>query len=108
MSARKHRAILCLVAIFLAAGVFRPAAAAELQPGEYACAGSGGRLLIGLGFRLIGDGTYTDLGGRNAGTVSYDGSNILFAGGHLAGQVGRNVRSGTNFEISGISCSLRR
>jgi hypothetical protein len=108
MSAHKRRAVLYLVAVLLAAGVLRPAAAAELQPGEYACAGSGGRLLIGLGFRLNGDGSYTDLGGRNTGTVSYNGSNIMFAGGHLAGQVGRNVRAGTNFEISGISCSLRR
>ena len=82
-----------------------PSGAAELQAGEYACAGSGGRLLIGLGFKLRGDGTYTDLDGKSAGRVVYEGTNLRFVGGHLDGQVGRNVRGGTNFEINTISCS---
>ena len=81
-----------------------PASAAGLQPGEYACAGSG-RILIGLGFKLDANGSYTDLDGKNAGRVVESGGNISFVGGHLAGQVGRNVRGGTNFEIGAISCS---
>jgi hypothetical protein len=95
----------CLIAIFLA-GAGIPARAAGLQPGEYACAGSGGRILIGLGFKLLADGTYTDLDGKTSGRVVYDGPNVSFLGGHLDGQVGRNVRDGTNFEINTISCSL--
>ncbi|MGH6663792.1 MAG: hypothetical protein ACREB2_02655 [Pseudolabrys sp.] len=81
------------------------ASAAELRPGEYACAGSGGRILIGLGFKLKSDGSYTDLDGKNAGRVSLSGTNVTFTGGHLNGYVGTNVRGGTNFEIHSISCS---
>src|SRR6476469_545301 len=89
-------------------GLSAPAGAAGLQPGEYACAGSGGTILIGLGFRLGADGTYTDLDGKSRGRVTYsaDGTSITFVGGHLDGQRGRNVRNGgRNFEINTISCS---
>ena len=82
-----------------------PASAAGLQPGEYACAGSGGTILIGLGFKLKADGSYTDLDGKESGRVVASGDGIAFVGGHLAGQKGRNVRGGTNFEIGVISCS---
>jgi len=102
MHAWRPALYLAIAVLALAAG---PVQAAGLQPGEYACAGSGGRILIGLGFRLNADGTYTDLGGRSAGRVEFSGSNVRFIGGHLTGQVGTNVRGGTNFEINGISCS---
>jgi hypothetical protein len=92
-----------LAAVVMGAGL-APAGAAGLPPGEYACAGSGGRVLIGLGFKLLVDGSYTDLDGKNAGRVVEQGASISFVGGHLAGQVGRNVR-GTSFEIGSISCS---
>jgi hypothetical protein len=82
-----------------------PAAAAGLKAGEYACAGSGGRILIGLGFKLNANGTYTDLDGKNSGKVAFEGSSVRFVGGHLDGQVGRNVRGDSNFEINMISCS---
>jgi hypothetical protein len=82
-----------------------PAAAAGLKAGEYACAGSGGTILIGLGFKLNANGTYTDLDGKSPGRVVYEGSNVRFVGGHLDGQIGRNVRGGENFEINMISCS---
>lgn len=95
-------AFLIVAGLALAA---EPAAAAGLQPGEYACAGSGGTLLIGLGFKLKGDGTYTDLDGKTSGKVVFEGTNVRFVGGHLGGQAGRNVRGGTNFEINMISCS---
>ena len=107
MSIRKQNGIY-LAAFFLILTALGPASAAGLQPGEYACAGSGGRILIGLGFRLQANGTYTDLDGKSSGTVSHNGSNLTFVGGHLAGQVGRNVRGGTNFEIGSVSCSLSR
>jgi hypothetical protein len=107
MSIRKPNSIY-LAAFFLVLTALTPASAAGLQPGEYACAGSGGRILIGLGFRLQANGTYTDLDGKTSGTVSYNGSDLTFVGGHLAGQAGRNVRGGTNFEIGFISCSLSR
>ena len=81
------------------------AGAAELKPGEYACAGSGGRVLIGLGFKLSADGSYTDVDGKDAGRATFSGSNVTFSGGHLNGYVGTNVRCGTNFEIHSISCS---
>ncbi len=99
-----HIGLAAAAALVIMAGSGR-AAAAGLQPGEYACAGSGGTILIGLGFRLRADGSYTDLDGKNAGRVVENGGNISFVGGHLAGQVGRNVRGGTNFEIGTISCS---
>jgi hypothetical protein len=82
-----------------------PAAAAGLQAGEYACAGSGGRILIGLGFKLNADGSYTDLDGKTSGQAEFSGSSVRFLGGHLNGYVGTNVRGGTNFEIHSISCS---
>jgi hypothetical protein len=101
-TARRIRLAAAALCIALGSGA---AGAAGLQPGEYACAGSGGTILIGLGFKLNANGSYTDLDGKNAGRVVESGGNISFVGGHLAGQVGRNVRGGTNFEIGTISCS---
>jgi hypothetical protein len=99
-----RRIWLCAAAVlFIVAGIGR-AGAASLQLGEYACAGSSG-ILIGLGFKLNADGSYTDLDGKGSGRVVESGSNISFVGGHLAGQTGRNVRGGKNFEIGSISCS---
>ena len=82
-----------------------PAAAASLPPGEYACAGSGGTILIGLGFKLNADGSYTDLDGKTSGRAEFSGTSVRFVGGHLDGYVGTNVRGDTNFEIYSISCS---
>jgi hypothetical protein len=79
-------------------------ASAQLAPGGYACSGSSG-ILIGLGFILRGDGTYTDLDRKSAGRVNFNGSTARFVGGHLDGQVARNIRGGRNFEIGSISCS---
>ena len=59
-----RRTTACLIAIILAAAWVGPAGAAGLYPGEYACAGSGGTILIGLGFKLLANGTYTDLNGN--------------------------------------------
>jgi hypothetical protein len=101
---RTWRAPFVLAAVVLVLASV-PAKAAGLRPGEYACAGSGGTILIGLGFILRGDGTYTDLDGKAHGRVVYSGSSVHFVGGHLDGYVGTNVRGGSNFEIHSISCS---
>jgi hypothetical protein len=101
----KLKSAFVIAALTIAACAGGPAAAASLQPGEYACAGSGGTILIGLGFKLAADGSYTDLDGKSAGQAEFNGSSVRFVGGHLDGQTGRNVRGGTNFEIGAISCS---
>jgi hypothetical protein len=78
-----------------------PAAAAQpagLKIGEYACYGSGGRPMIGLGFKVLPGGRYTDLDGKNAGTFVVSGSTVTFRGGHLGGQTGRALQ-GTHFRI---------
>jgi hypothetical protein len=103
-----YRTTFFLSAVFLAAACFQSGAAGGLQAGEYACAGSSGTILIGLGFKLRADGTYTDLDGRTSGKVTYSGSNVTFVGGHLAGQVGHNITGGTSFQIGGIGCSLAK
>ena len=82
-----------------------PVAAANLRPGEYACAGSGGTILIGLGSKLNADGSYTDLDGKTSGRAEFSGTSVRFVDGHLDGYVGTKVRGGTNFEIHSISCS---
>lgn len=101
-SCKTALACLTLAALACVAG---PAGAAGLRPGEYACAGSGGTILIGLGFKLNADGSYTDLDGKTSGRIQFGGSTVRFVGGHLNGYVGTNVRGGTNFEIHTISCS---
>jgi hypothetical protein len=93
-----------LLGIALASAAFGTASAAGLQPGEYTCAGSSG-ILIGLGFILRGDGTYTDLDRKSTGRINFNGTSATFIGGHLDGQVARNIRGGRNFEIGSISCS---
>lgn len=69
-----------------------------LKVGEYACYGSGGRIMAGLGFKVLSGNRYTDLGGGNAGTFTVSGDTIKFRGGHLGGQVGREI-SNYNFKI---------
>jgi hypothetical protein len=69
-----------------------------LKLGEYACYGSGGRIMIGLGFKVTAPGRYTDLDGKNAGSFSISGGKVRFAGGHMAGQVGTMV-GGNDFRI---------
>ena len=81
-------------------------ASSALATGEYACYGSGGTLLIGLGFRSQGNGTYTDLDRKSTGTytIQSGAGTITFHGGHLDGQTGRNLR-GNRFVLgSMVSC----
>ena len=98
---------LWIVAIALACARIGTASAAALQPGEYMCVGSGGSVLIGLGFILRADGSYTDLDGKSAGRINFNGANGTFVGGHLDGEVARNIK-GNSFQIHSASCSRNR
>jgi hypothetical protein len=73
-------------------------APAGLKVGEYACYGVGGRIMIGLGFKVLPDNRYKDLDGKNSGSFSVVGDTVRFRGGHLDGQTGRNLR-GHSFTI---------
>jgi hypothetical protein len=79
-----------------------PAQTSGLKTGEYACF-SGGRVLIGLGFKVTVAGQYTDLDGKSRGRFTVNGSRVEFHGGHLDGQVGSNLNKGT-FQIGAIGC----
>ncbi|MCP3734241.1 hypothetical protein M9979_05040 [Sphingomonas sp. RP10(2022)] len=72
-----------------------------LPDGEYACYGSGMTVLAGLGFKTSG-GTYTDLDGRERGTVTVRGTDVIFTGGHLGGQIGRDLK-GKGFRIGAMA-----
>lgn len=74
-----------------------------LKLGEYACYGSGGEVLIGLGFKVLASNRYTDLDGKEAGSFTVEGDTVTFRGGHLDGQVGRNLRD-YKFNIHSASC----
>jgi hypothetical protein len=95
----------CAAAVFLAGLGLGPGRAAQLDPGEYACAGPGGRILFGLGFNLRADDTYADLGGKTSGRVVYRGSSLAFIGGPLTGRVGRDLRD-DGFELGSARCSV--
>jgi hypothetical protein len=71
---------------------------AGLKVGEYACYGVGGRIMIGLGFKVLAGNRYTNLEGRNPGSFSITGDSVKFRGGHLDGKTGRNLR-GHSFTI---------
>ncbi|MBV9214838.1 MAG: hypothetical protein JO053_01575 [Acidobacteria bacterium] len=73
-----------------------------LKLGEYACYGNGG-LLIGLGFKVLSGGRYTDLDGKGSGSFSISGDTVEFDGGHLDGQVGRNLHD-YKFSIKQADC----
>ena len=75
----------------------------DLKLGEYACYGSGGSILIGLGFKVQAGNRYTDLDGKEHGTFSVSGDTVTFHGGHLDGQVGTGLKD-YKFNIHSISC----
>ena len=91
-----RRYALCATAFCAAmAGLSVPALAAdELKLGEYACYGSGGRHMIGLGFKVLPGGRYTDLDGKEKGRYVIDGSKVVFKGGHMASIEGKNFSKG--------------
>lgn len=73
----------------------------KLYLGEYACYGTGGRLMAGMGFHLLPNGRYYDLDKKRGGTYIYNAQNatITFQEGFLSAQVGRNVKM-TGFQLS--------
>ncbi|HEX8411419.1 MAG TPA: hypothetical protein VF883_21350 [Thermoanaerobaculia bacterium] len=72
---------------------------AGLKVAEYACYGSGGRPMAGLGFKVLSMNRYTDLEGDDTGSFSISGTTVTFRGGHLDGQTGRDLR-GHSFTIA--------
>lgn len=70
----------------------------SLRLGEYACYGSGGRILAGFGFKVLAGGRYTDLDATSSGSYTVEGDTLKFRGGHLDGTVGRALKK-SNFRI---------
>lgn len=70
---------------------------AGLRVGEYACYGSGGRILFG--FKVLAGNRYADLEGSGSGSFSVSGTSVSFRGGSLGGQVGRDLR-GHSFTLA--------
>ena len=93
-----------------------PAGGGGLKIGEYACYGgstgsgsgqlAGGRsvLLIGLGFKVLSGGNYTDLDGKNPGTFTVSGSTVAFQGGIHGGEAGRDLAAGRFVLGSKVVC----
>jgi len=103
----KSLRVLTVVAATAAAFVFATPteAGGGLRMGEYACYGSGGSLLIGLGFRVLDGSHYNDLDGKSPGRYQVSGDSVRFIGGHLDGYVGVDLNGGSfNLSGHGISC----
>jgi hypothetical protein len=85
------------------AALQKPAASknGDLYVGEYACYGTGSRLMAGMGFTLKPNGTYVDLDNKRGGAYTYNAqkATISFSGGFLSGQVGKNVTQ-SGFQLS--------
>lgn len=82
------------------------APAAELHIGEWACYGTGGRLMAGMGFRLQPNGAYVDLDNKRGGRYTHNkaAATLAFQGGFLDGQTGRNLKA-NNLQLSNtVSC----
>ena len=73
----------------------------QLYVGEYACYGTGGRMMTGMGFILLSNGKYYDLDKKRDGSYSYNKqqATIQFTGGFLSGQKGTGVKQ-TGFKLS--------
>lgn len=76
----------------------------ELKTGEYACYGSGGRPMIGLAFKVLPGGRYTDLDGKEKGRYVITGDKVVFKGGHMASIEGKNYKQGRFRAGSMASC----
>lgn len=73
--------------------------------GQWACYGSGSRLMAGMGFVLKAGGKYTDSDGGRAGSYQHDAAkaSITFSGGFLDGQTARKVRA-NGMDLGRVSC----
>lgn len=80
-------------------GTLAPSAVSgSLRLGEYACYGSGGRILDGFGFKVLAGGRYTDSDATSSRSYKAEGDTVKFRSGHLDGTVGRALRK-NNFRI---------
>jgi hypothetical protein len=88
------------------AAAARATGPAELHIGEWACYGTGGRLLGGLAFTLRADGSYLDGDKKPSGRWVRDvaAGNITFRGGHLAGQSGSKLTAQSMTLSNTVSC----
>ncbi|MES2987869.1 MAG: hypothetical protein V4808_08180 [Pseudomonadota bacterium] len=76
----------------------------SLRNGEYACYGSGQRIMAGLKFNITGPGSYTDAYGA-AGRYRINGTTVSFIGGALGGMTGYNLKTNNSFTMgSQASC----
>lgn len=66
--------------------------ATGLKIGEYACTGSGGRIMIGLSFKVLSGNRFTNLDGDRSGTFTISDAKVMFRGGHLDGIIGRDLK----------------
>ncbi|RYD53859.1 MAG: hypothetical protein EOP60_09365 [Sphingomonadales bacterium] len=81
-----------------------PGPGSSLRTGEYACYGSGGRIMAGLKFNITGPASYTDAYGA-AGRYRITGTTVNFTGGALGGMTGYNLKSNNSFTMgSQASC----
>lgn len=94
------RAALCAV---LACTAFVAAAAGELKKGEYACYGSGGRIMAGMGFKVSPGGRYTDLDNKEKGSYTINGDKVVFKGGHMDKMEGRKLQK-NSFALGRANC----
>ena len=69
--------------------------------GQYACYGTGGRIMAGMGIVLKANGAYEDLDRARKGSYVHNAAaaTLFFKGGFLDGQTGRNVKM-TGFALS--------
>lgn len=75
-----------------------------LKVGEYACTGSGGQMMIGLGFKVLSGNRFTNLDGDQSGTFTISDGKITFRGGHLDGITGRDLKDNWFTVGSAASC----
>jgi len=68
-------------------------AGGQLYVGEYACYGTGNRIMAGMGFTLLAGGKYYDGDRQRGGAYVYNATagTITFVGGFLGGQKGTGV-----------------
>lgn len=81
-----------------------PGPGRSLRTGEYACYGSGQRIMAGLKFNITGPASYTDAYGA-PGSYRITGTTVSFTGGALGGMTGYNLKSNYSFTMgSQASC----
>ena len=75
-----------------------------LPVGEYSCADAHMNSLLGMSFKVVAPGQYTDLDGKTQGSFEVHGTTISFRGGHLDGQTFSDLTSTHSFQHEGTYC----